>query len=139
MSIFPVICGIILIIIAGIFLSKTKLKEEKVSEVIPKENRPVLIEMIPKGTSANPFVCKVNTEVALEVKGYSDYGKKNEVALNGGHISWHKSCPVGRFDKLYGVKNIYYTPSVKGTRDLWCKYNDGKLRTSANLKVLVEV
>ena len=137
--IFPIISGVILLIAVGIFISKTDKKEVKPEEVIPKEKQPVLIEMIPKGTSANPFVCKVNTEVPLEVKGYADYSKKNEVALNGGHISWHKSCPVGRFDKLYGVKNIYYTPSVKGTRDLWCKYNDGKLRTSANLKVLVEV
>jgi len=137
--IFPIISGVILLIAVAIFISKTEKKEVKPEEVIPKEKQPVLIEMIPKGTSANPFVCKVNTEVPLEVKGYADYSKKNEVALNGGHISWHKSCPVGRFDKLYGVKNIYYTPSVKGTRDLWCKYNDGKLRTSANLKVLVEV
>ena len=137
--IFPIICGVILLIAVAIFISKTEKKEVKPEEVIPKEKQPVLIEMIPKGTSANPFKCKVNTEVPLEVKGYADYSKKNEVALNGGHISWHKSCPVGRFDKLYGVKNIYYTPSVKGTRDLWCKYNDGKLRTSASLKVLVEV
>ena len=137
--IFPIISGVILLIAVAIFISKTEKKEVKPEEVIPKDKQPVLIEMMPKGTSANPFVCKVNTEVPLEVKGYADYSKKNEVELNGGHISWHKSCPVGRFDKLYGVKNIYYTPSVKGTRDLWCKYNDGKLRTSANLKVSVEV
>ena len=136
---FPIICGVILIIIVGIFLSQSKKEEVKPEEVIPKDKQPVLIEMIPKGTSANPFVCKTNTEVALEVKGYTDYSKKNEVELNGGYISWHKSCPVGIFDKAYGIKNVYHTPSVRGLRDLWCKYSDGKLITSASLKILVEV
>jgi len=83
-------------------------------------------------------VCKVNTEVPLEVKGYADYSKKNEVALNGGHISWCKSCPIGKFKNVYGVKNIYYTPAIVGTRDIWVRYRDGKLNTSANLKVMVE-
>lgn len=135
---FPILCGIILIIIAGIFLSKTK-KEKVKEEVIPKDRQPVLIELIPKGTSANPYKCRVNSEVALEVKGYSDYKKENEVELNGGYIIWCKSCPIGRFEKAYGIKNIYHTPSVKGLRDLWCKYSDGKLNTSAGLKILVEV
>ena len=139
MSIFPVICGIILIIIAGIFLSKTKLKEVKPEVVVHKENRPVIIELIPKGTSANPFKCKIGSEIALEVRGYSDYKKENEVILNAGYCKWCKSCPVGSFAKEYGVKNIYYTPLVKGARDLWCLYNDGKLITSASLKILVEV
>ena len=136
---FPVICGIILIIFVGIFLSKSKKEVIKVEEVVNKEERPVIIEMIPKGTSANPFVCKVNDEILLEVKGYSDYKKENEVVLNGEYISWHKSCPVGRFKLEYGVNNIYFTPAVAGPRDLWAKYNDGKLITSASLKILVEV
>ena len=136
--IFPIICGVILLIAVGIFISKTEKKEVKPEEVIPKEKQPVLIEMIPKGTSANPFVCKVNTEVPLEVKGYADYSKKNEVELNGGHISWCKSCPIGKFKNVYGVKNIYYTPAIVGTRDIWVRYRDGKLNTSANLKVMVE-
>ena len=136
---FTIVCGVILIILAGIFMSKIKKKEVKPEVVIPKEYRPVLIEVFPKGTSNNPYLCKVNSEVALEVKGYSDYKKEKEVKLNDGYCSWHKSCPVGSFAKEYGVTNIYYTPLVKGPRDLWCSYNDGKLRTSASLKLLVEV
>ena len=133
-----IICAIVLIIVAGIFMSKTKKEEVKPEIVIPKE-RPVLIEMFPKGTSNNPYLCKVNSEVLLEIKGYSDYKKEKEVVLNAGYCSWHKSCPVGSFAKEYGVTNIYYTPLVKGPRDLWCSYNDGKLRTSASLKLMVEV
>ena len=135
--IFPVICGVILIIVAGIFLSKTK-KEKPKPEVINKEEQLVIIELFPKGTSANPFVCKVGSEVKLEVKGYSDYKKENEVILNAGYCSWHKSCPVGSFAKEYGVTNIYYTPLVKGERNLWASYNDGKLNTSSSMKLLVE-
>ena len=136
---FPIICGIILIIAAGIFMNYSKKKEVKPEVVVPKEERPVVIELLPKGTSNNPFICKVNSEVALEVKGYSDYKKENEVVLNGGYCSWHKSCPVGSFAKEYGITNIYYTPSVKGLRDIWCKYNDGKFVTSAKSKLLMEV
>lgn len=136
--IFPIVCGIILIIVAGIFLSKLK-KEKPKEEVLDRDKQPVLIELTPKGTSANPYLCKVDSEILLEVKGYSDYKKENEVELNGGYASWHKSCPCGRFKLEYGVNNIYFTPSVKGTRTLWCKYNDGKLSTSASLKILAEV
>ena len=76
---FPIICGVILIIVAGIFISKTKKEEVKPEVVVNKEDRPVLIEMFPKGTSNNPYLCKVGSEVALEVRGYSDYKKENEV------------------------------------------------------------
>jgi hypothetical protein len=139
MSWFPIISGIILIIAIGIFMSHYKKEEVKIEEVKPKEGRPVIIELFPKGTSNNPFVCKINSEVALEVKGYSDYKKENEVVLNNGYCSWHKSCPVGSFAKEYGITNTYYTPSVKGERDIWCRYNDGKLNSSAGLKLKVEV
>ena len=135
---FTIICAIILIILAGIFMSKTKKEEVKPEIVIPKE-RPVLIEVFPKGTSNNPYLTKVNREILLECKGYSDYKKEKEVRLNSENCSWHKSCAVGSFAKEYGVTNIYYTPSVAGKRDLWCSYNDGKLRTSASLKIMVEV
>ena len=139
MPIFPIICGIILIIVAGIFMSKTKKEEVKPEVVKPKNEQPVLIEMFPKGTRANPFKCKINDEILLKVKGYSDYKKKNEVKLEGSCITWKKSCPVGRYKLEYGVDNIYFTPSVVGPRDLWAKYNDGKMNTSASLKILVEV
>ena len=141
MSIFPIICGVILIIVVGIFMSKTKEEEEEVieEEVKPNNDKPVIIEMFPKGTRNNPYICKVNSEFKLELRGYSDYKKENEVILNDGYCEWKKSCPVGRFAKEYGVTNTYYTPSVKGERDLWAKYNDGKLITSAQLRILVEV
>ena len=135
---FPIISGIILIILIGIFLSKTK-KEKIKEEVIPREKQPVIIELIPKGTSANPYKCSINSEVKLEVKGYSDYKKENEVILNDGYCSWHKSCQVGRFEKEYGITNIYYTSSARSLRTLWCDYNDGKLKTSARLMILEEV
>ena len=137
--IFPIICGIILIIVAGIFMSKSKREEAKPEVIVNKEDRLVLIELFPKGTSNNPFVCKVNSEVKLEVRGYSDYKKENEVILNGGFCEWKKSCPVGKFAKEYGVTNIYYTPSVKGERDLWVRYQEGGFNTSAKLKLKVEV
>jgi len=134
---FPIICGVILIIFVGIFMSKNK-EEVEQEEVKPKEENPVIIEMFPKGTSNNPYKCKVNSEIIIEVKGYSDYKKENEVVLNDGYCSWHKSCPVGSFAKEYGTKNIYYTPSIKGERALWVDYNDGKFRSSAKLRILVE-
>ena len=133
-----IICAIALIIVLGMFMSQSKKEEVKPEIVIPKEQT-VLIEVFPKGTSNAPYKCKINSEVALEVKGYSDYKKEKEVVLNAGECSWHKSCPVGSFAKEYGVTNIYYTPSVVGRRDLWCSYNEGKLRTSASLKINVEV
>ena len=136
--IFPILCGLILIFIIIMFSKKPK-KEKPKPIVIEREKQPVLIELFPKGTRANPYVCVVNSEVKLEVKGYSDYKKENEVELNAGYISWHKSCPVGRFDKEYGVKNIYHTPSVKGGRDIWIRYRDGKLFTSASLKLMIKV
>ena len=135
---FPIICGVILIIFVGIFMSKNK-EEVEQEEVKPKEEQPVVIEISPKGTSANPYVCKINSEIALEVKGYSDFKKENEVVLNAGYCSWKKSCPIGKFKNEYGVKNIYYTPSTIGPRDLWVRYSDGKLNTTASLKILVEV
>ena len=134
---FPIICGVILIIFVGIFMSKNK--EEVKPEVVIKEKQLVVIEISPKGTSANPYVCKINSEIALEVKGYSDFKKENEVVLNAGYCSWHKSCPCGSFDKEYGVTNIYHTPSERGMRDLWVRYNDGKFMTTAKLKILAEV
>ena len=133
---FPIICGVILIIFVGIFMSKNK--EEVKPEVVIKEEQPVVIEISPKGTSANPYVCKRNSEITLGVKGYSDYKKENEVVLNNGYCSWHKSCNCGSFAKEYGVTNTYYTPTAKGTRTLWVKYSDGKLKTTSKLKILVE-
>ena len=138
MSVFTIICAVILIIVAGIFMNKTKKEEVKPEIVIPKEYRPVLIEVFPKGTSNNPYITKVNREVLLECKGYSDYKKETEVKLNDGNCSWHKSCAVGSFAKEYGVTNIYYTPSVAGRRDLWVRFDNGKLNTTASLKLMVE-
>jgi len=135
---FPIICGLILIAIIIMFSEKPK-KEKPKPIVIDKKEQPVLIELLPKGTRSNPYICSINSEVKLEVKGYSDYKKENEVELNDALISYHKSCPVGKFDKGYGVKNIYYTPSVKGLRDIWIRYNDGKLNSSASLRILAEV
>lgn len=134
---FPILCGLLLILIIAMFSKKSKKKKVK-EEVIPKDEQPVIIELFPKGTKRSPYLCKVNSEIVLEVKGYLDYKKENEVILNGGYIKWCKSCPIGRYHLEYGVNNIYYTPSVKGSRNLWCNYNDGKLNSTSKLKILVE-
>jgi len=141
MSIFPVICGIILIIIAGIFLSKTKLKEVKPEVIVNKENRPVIIELFPKGTSNNPVRCKVNDTIYFKVFGYSDYKKENEVELEGSNIMWHQLYPTdtGKWEKDFGVLNTYSAPSKKGYFDVYVKYRDSKLITSSKVKILVEV
>ena len=136
--IFPVMCGIILILFIIIFSTKPK-KEKVKPEVIPKERQPVLIELIPKGTKSNPVLCKVNDEVTLEVKGYTDYKKENEVELNGNLIKWWTSCPRGSFKSEYGVCNIYYAPDFKGERDIYVKYNDNKLVSTNKSRVLVGV
>ena len=86
---FPIICGIILIIIAGIFMSKTKKEEVKPEVIVNKEDRPVLIEMFPKGTSNNPFKCKVNSEVALEVRGYSNVNIPDYMWNNINYRCWN--------------------------------------------------
>ena len=38
---FTIVCAVILIIVAGIFMSKTKKEEVKPEVVIPKEYRPI--------------------------------------------------------------------------------------------------
>jgi len=134
--IFPIICGIILIIVAGIFLSKTK--KEVIEEVVNKEDRPVIIELFPKGTKTNPAKCKVGETIHFKVFGYSDYKKQSLVALENANISWFKSCPVGTWEKKLGVENTYTAPNTKGYRDVWIKYRDSKLITTSSCKILVE-
>lgn len=133
---FPVICGLILILIVFMFGKKPKKKKEE--EVIPKE-RPVLIELLPKGTKNNPVLCKVNDEVSFQVKGYTDYKKDNEVELNGKHIKWWTGCPCGSFKSEHGVCNIYYAPAWKGARGIYIRYDDGKLVSTNKTRVVVEV
>lgn len=136
--IFPIICGLILIFIIIIFYNKPKKKKVE-DEVISKERQPVIIELIPKGTKANPILCKVSDEISFQVKGYTDYKKENEVDLNGNLIKWWTGCPCGSFKGEYGVCNIYYAPDFKGERDIYIKYNDGKLISTTKSRVLVEV
>jgi len=141
MSAFPVICGVILIIFIGIFLSKANKKKEIKPEVVinNKDERPVLIELIPKGTKTNPVKCKVGDTIHFKVFGYSDYKKEHLVVLEDTNISWCKSCPVGIWQKKLGVENIYTAPNTKGYRDVWIQYRDSKLVTSSSCKILVEV
>ena len=135
---FTIVCAVILIIVAGIFMSKTKKEEVKPEVVIPKE-RPVIVELIPRGTKTNPVKCKVGDTIHFKVLGYSDYKKENLVALENTNISWFKSCPVGTWEKKLGVENIYTAPNTKGYRDVWIQYRDSKLVTTSSCKILVEV
>ena len=132
-----IICAIILIVLAGIFMSKTK-KEEVKPEIVIKEDRPVIVELIPRGTKTNPVKCKVGDTIHFKVFGYSDYKKENLVALENTNISWFKSCPVGTWEKKLGVENTYTAPNTKGYRDVWIQYRDSKLVTTSSCKILVE-
>ena len=136
--VFTIICGVILIIVAGIFMSKTKKEEVKPEVVISREKQPVIIELIPRGTKANPVKCKVGDTINFKVFGYSDYKKENLVALENINISWFKSCPVGTWEKKLGIENIYTAPNTKGYRDVWIQYRDSKLVTTSSCKILVE-
>ena len=134
---FPIICGIILIIILGIFLSKTKKEKIKV-EVLPKAKQPVIIELYPKGTNNNPIKCKVNDVICFKIFGYSDYKKENKVELKDSNIMWHILPKGGAWEKDFGIENNYYAPSTKGYFDVYVKYRDNKLRTSCKSKIIVE-
>ena len=134
---FPILCGLILIVIIIMFSKKPKRKKVK-PEVIDKDKQPVIIELIPKGTKSKPVICKVNDKVYFKVFGYSDYKKENPVELNGSNITWHKSCPIGKWKKDFGVDNVYTAPNRKGYRDIWAKYRDSKLVTSCMCKILME-
>jgi hypothetical protein len=121
------------------FGKKPKKKKEKIKpEVIERDKQPVIVEMIPKGTKSNPVKCKINSTVYFKVFGYSDYKKENLVELNGSNITWKKSCPVGKWEKDFGIDNVYTAPSTKGYRDIWAKYRDSKLVTSCMCKILME-
>ena len=136
--IFPIICGIILIIIAGIFLSQTK-KEKVKEEVIDRDKQPVIIELIPKGTNNNPVRCIVNDTVYFKVFGYSDYKKQIPVELNGSNIRWFAWLyPNSGWEKDFGIENTYVAPSEKGFYEVYVKYIDSKLNTSSKAKILVE-
>ena len=138
MPIFPIICGLILILIIVMFSKKPK-KEKIKPEVISRERQPVLIELLPKGTKSNPVLCKVSDKIFFQVKGYTDYKRENEVELTGDNIMWHKYY-IGEdvWEKDFGVENTYYAPKVKGYRDVYVKYKDSKLVTSCKVKILVE-
>ena len=138
---FTIICAIILIIVAGIFMSKTKKEEVKPEVVITKGNQPVIIELIPKGTNNNPVKCKVNDTIYFKVLGYSDYKKENLIELEGSNIMWHLLYPTdtGEWEKDFGVLNTYFAPNRKGYFDVYVKYRDSKLITSSKCKILVEV
>lgn len=138
MPIFPIICGLILILIIAMFSKKPK-KEKLKPEVIPRERQPVLIELIPKGTNSNPVRCIVNDIVNFKVFGYSDYKKQNLVELKDSNIMWHKIPYGGIWEKDFGVENRYSAPSEKGYFDVYVKYKDSKLNTSSKAKILVEV
>ena len=135
--IFPIICGLILILVIVMFGKKPK-KEKVKEEVIPKEKQPVLIELIPKGTNNNPVKCIINDTVPFKVFGYLDYKKQNLVELNGSNISWHKMPREGIWEKDFGVENRYSAPNSKGYFDVYVKYRDSKLITSCKVKILVE-
>ncbi len=136
--VFPIICGLILIIIVGIFLKKPK-KEKIKEEVIDRDKQPVIIELIPKGTNNNPVRCNVNDTISFKVFGYSDYKKENEVELEGNNIKWNNILQRGMWEKDFGIENHYSAPNTKGSYEVYVKYKDSKLITSSKCKILVEI
>ena len=135
--VFPIICGLALILIIILFGRKSK-KEKVKLKVIPRTRQPVLIELIPKGTNNNPVKCAVDNTIFFKVFGYSDYKKRNLVELEGSNIMWHKIPHGGIWEKDYGADNTYYAPNSKGYFDVYVTYSDSKLKTSSKVKILVE-
>ena len=131
---FPIISGIILIIIAGIFLSKTK-KEKPKEEVLDRDKQPVIIELIPKGTSNNPVKCIVNDTVYFKVLGYSDYKKQNLVELNGSNIRWFTYLyPNSGWEKDFGIENTYTAPNKDGYYEIRIWQIEAGLKTKRILE-----
>ena len=101
-----------------------------------KREQPVTIELLPKGTKAYPVKCKVDDTVYFRVLGYSDYKRENLIGLEGSNVSWHK-YNGGVWEKELGIENTYCA-SEKGYFEVYVKYRDSKLITSAKCKILVE-
>ena len=131
---FPIICGLIVIY----FLSRIKVRPKKGEyKVEHLQNKPVLIEINPNGTKRNPVRCRLNSVMAFAVIGFADYKKEKVIELNGSNIIWHNY--MGKWDKRYGIDNVYHTPNKAGYQDIWISYKDKKINTSSKVKILVEV
>ena len=132
---------LIIVIILGILITYYlyKIPREEAEEKELRREQPVMIELIPKGTKANPVKCIINDTIYFRVMGYSDYKMENLIELEGSNIMWHKIPQGGMWEKDFGIENTYTAPSVKGYFDVYVKYKDKKLITSSKAKILVEV
>jgi len=130
---FPIICGLIVICLLSQIEIRPKRGEYKVEHL---QNRPVLIEINPKGTKRNPVRCRLNSIMAFAVIGFADYKKEKVAELNGSNIRWYNYN--GKWDKKYGIDNVYHTPNKIGYQDIWVSYKDKKINTSSKVKILVE-
>ncbi len=130
----------ILIIILGILITYYlyQIPRDEAEEKELKREQPVIIELLPKGTKANPIRCMVDDTIYFRILGYSDYKRENLIELEGSNITWHKVPQGGMWEKVLGIENTYYAPSVKGYFDVYVKYKDSKLNTSSKCKILVE-
>jgi len=132
-SLLPIICGLILIYFLVKFIQIPKRGEFKVEHL---QNRPVLVEINPNGTKRNPVRCKASSAMYFGVVGFSDYKREKPVDLNGNNIEWHNY--MGKWEKKYGIDNVYHTPNIIGYQDIWISYKDRKTNTSCKVKILVE-
>ena len=133
-----VIVIVIIIIVLGIFITYYlyRIPIEEAEEKELKREQPVIIELLPKGTKAKPVKCMVNETIYFRVLGYSDYKRENLIEIEGSNIIWHNY--MGKWDKKYGIDNVYHTPNKAGYQDIWISYKDKKINTSSKVKILVE-
>lgn len=130
----PILYGLILIYFLTkiIQISQRQRKEFKVEHL---QNRPVLVELLPRGTRREPILCKVNSIISFAVIGFADYKKEKSVELNGGNIKWNNY--MGKWEKRYGIDNIYHTPNKVGYQEVYISYKDNKLNTTSKVKILI--
>ncbi|GAH66868.1 unnamed protein product [marine sediment metagenome] len=130
----PILYGLILIY----FLTKIMQipqRQRKEFKVEHLKNQPVLVELNPKGTKRNPVRCRANSVMYFGVIGFSDYERKKSVELNGNNIKWNNY--MGKWEKQYGIDNIYHPPNKVGYQDIWISYKDNKLNTTSKVKILI--
>ena len=142
MSGLAIILGIILVLVyvlvsKSINDKKIKEAEEELEEEIIEMvgGNPVKLEVLPYGTKRNPVLCKKGEEIFFTVIGWADHKMTQKVDIKFTDITWHKSCPIGRFINAYGVTNTYIAPNVVGIRDLWVKHEPTKISAKTKIKV----
>jgi hypothetical protein len=113
--------------------AQEELNEEDIIEVVGE--KPVKIELLPYGTKCKPVLCKKNEHVFFTVIGWVDHKMTKKADLKFTDITWHKSCPVGRFENAYGVTNTYIAPDAMGYRTIWVRHVPTGISAKTKIKV----